>query len=53
MFLVKSAFVGKKALYLVCYVQGRSEPDDFQKQDALENIWASDGRSKGKLEKND
>jgi hypothetical protein len=36
---------------LVCYVQGRREADDFQKQDALENIWASDGRSKGNWRK--
>lgn len=33
---------------LVFYVKGRREAGDFQKQDALENIWASDGRSKRK-----
>ena len=37
---------------LVYYVKGRKGADDFQKQAAVENIWASDGRSKGKLEKN-
>ena len=38
---------------LVCYVQGRREAGDFQRQSAVENIWASDGRSKRKLEKNE
>jgi hypothetical protein len=38
---------------LFCYFKGRREADDFQKQDALENICVSNGRSKRKLEKND
>jgi hypothetical protein len=45
--------MGLRVRNLVCYVKGRSAADDFRKQDALENIRASDERSKRRLEVND
>jgi len=45
-------FMSLSVRNLACYVQGRREAVDFQRQGAVQNSWASDGRSTGKLEKN-